>query len=229
MIQFEHVTLRYPTGHEALRDVSFDIPQGSFHFIIGHSGAGKTSILRLIYRAELATEGNVLFFGQDLNTLPHKYLPFLRREIGIVFQDYKLLYDRSVYDNIALALEVAGCESSKIAATVHRTLEYVGLADRMHQNPVSLSGGEQQRVSIARAIVNQPSLIIADEPTGNLDRAMGRHIFALLNALHKKGTTILIVTHDVDLVAELGHPYIVMTKGQLEHVPGSAQPGRQQW
>ncbi|MBF0158762.1 MAG: cell division ATP-binding protein FtsE [Magnetococcales bacterium] len=216
MIQFQDVTLRYPTGHEALHSISFTIPQGAFYFITGHSGAGKSSILRLIYRAVLPTKGDVTVAGYNVKQLSYKQLPFLRRKIGIVFQDYKLLYDRSVYDNVALALEVSGHPSGKIRARVKQILEYVGLSEQMGQNPMTLSGGEQQRAAIARAIVNQPDLIIADEPTGNLDKAMGRHIFALFDALHRQGSTILIVTHDIDLMTEMGHPHLSIVQGTLE-------------
>ncbi|MBF0123812.1 MAG: cell division ATP-binding protein FtsE [Magnetococcales bacterium] len=215
MIQFHNVTLRYPTGHEALRNVSFDIPQGAFYFITGHSGAGKSSILRLIYRAVVPTKGDVLVSDYNVKQLSYKQLPFLRRKIGIVFQDYKLLYDRSVYDNVALALEVCNYPSGKIRSRVKQVLEYVGLSEQMEQNPMTLSGGEQQRAAIARAIINQPDLIIADEPTGNLDRAMGRHIFALFDALHRQGSTILIVTHDLELMAETDHPHFTITDGCL--------------
>ncbi|MBF0135403.1 MAG: cell division ATP-binding protein FtsE [Magnetococcus sp. DMHC-1] len=224
MIQFHNVTMRYPTGYEALKGVSFALAKGSFHFLIGHSGAGKTSILKLIYRAELPSEGTVVVGGRNVERLTSRQIPALRRSIGVIFQDYKLLYDRTVYENIALAMEVAGREPAKIPGQVVRTLEYVGLKERMHQNPISLSGGEQQRVAIARAIVNRPPLVIADEPTGNLDKGMGRRILALFQALHQQGTTILVVTHDIDLAYELGHPHIEMENGRLLNVPPSAQP-----
>ncbi|MBF0190984.1 MAG: cell division ATP-binding protein FtsE [Magnetococcales bacterium] len=215
MIQFHDVTLRYPTGYEALKKVSFSLPRGSFHFLTGHSGAGKSTVLRLIYRAALPTEGSVLVDGRSVAQLSRKQLPALRRGIGVIFQDFKLLYDRSVYDNVALAMEVAGHDPVRVPGQVRRALQNVGLLERMHQNPISLSGGEQQRLAIARATVNRPPLVIADEPTGNLDKEMGRHIIALFDTLHQQGTTLLVATHDLDLAAETGHPRIDMRDGGL--------------
>lgn len=223
MIRFHNVSMRYPTGYEALKGVSFALPKGSFHFLTGHSGAGKTSILKLIYRGERASGGTVLVGGRNIDQLSSRQLPLLRRSIGVIFQDYKLLYDRSVYDNVALALEVAGQDQERIPGQVLRILESVGLKDRVHQNPISLSGGEQQRVSIARATVNRPSLVIADEPTGNLDREMGRRILDLFQTLHQQGTTILLVTHDIDLARETPHPHIHMADGDIVSLPQSAR------
>ncbi|MBF0371419.1 MAG: cell division ATP-binding protein FtsE [Magnetococcales bacterium] len=225
MIRFHNVHMRYPSGYEALKGVSFSLRQGSFHFITGHSGAGKTSVLKLIYRAELPSEGTVVVGGRNVEQLDRSQVPQLRRGIGVIFQDYKLLYDRSVFENVALAMEVAGHEPGKIPGQVLRTLEYVGLKDRIHQNPIALSGGEQQRVSIARAIVNRPPLVIADEPTGNLDREMARHILSLFQSLHQQGTTILLVTHDLDLVEELGYPSLGMTDGILTDPDGFPSQG----
>ncbi|MBF0427449.1 MAG: cell division ATP-binding protein FtsE [Magnetococcales bacterium] len=215
MIEFHQVTLRYPTGFEALQKVSFSLPKGSFHFLTGHSGAGKSSVLKLIYRAESPSEGTVIVDGRNVEQLTRKQLPILRRGIGVIFQDFKLLYDRSVYDNVAIAMEVAGHDPTRITGQVRRTLQNVGLLERMHQNPISLSGGEQQRLAIARATVNRPPLVIADEPTGNLDKEMGRHIIALFGTLHQQGTTVLLATHDLDLAAETGHPCITMKDGRL--------------
>ncbi|MBF0165766.1 MAG: cell division ATP-binding protein FtsE [Magnetococcales bacterium] len=217
MIQFHNVTLRYPTGHEALKRVSFRLPRGSFHFLTGHSGAGKSTVLRLIYRAALPSEGSVLVDGRDVARLNRGQLPALRRGIGVIFQDFKLLYDRSVFDNVALAMEVAGHDPARIPGQVRRALQNVGLLERMHQNPITLSGGEQQRLAIARATVNRPPLVIADEPTGNLDKEIGRHIMALFEGLHQQGTTVLVATHDLDLAAELAHPRLEMRDGALLH------------
>ncbi|MEO5377366.1 MAG: cell division ATP-binding protein FtsE [Magnetococcus sp. DMHC-6] len=222
MIQFRNVSMRYPNGYEALKEVSFSITRGSFYFITGHSGAGKTSILKLIYRAELPSQGTVFIGGRNVELLNKKQIPELRRGIGVIFQDYKLLYDRSVFDNVALAMQVAGQDQTKIAAQVQRTLDYVGLIDFIDQNPITLSGGEQQRVAIARAIVNRPPLVIADEPTGNLDREMGRRIFNLFAALHRQGTTVVIITHDVDLAGEFDYPAIEMVGGKVAKIPESA-------
>ncbi len=223
MIKFHNVSMRYPSGYEALKGVSFGLSKGSFHFLTGHSGAGKTSILKLIYRAEKSSGGAVVIGGRNVDQLTNKQLPLLRRSIGVIFQDYKLLYDRSVYDNVALAMEVAGQNPDHIPGQVARTLESVGLRDYTHQNPISLSGGEQQRVAIARATVNRPSLVIADEPTGNLDREMGRRIIALFQTLYKQGTTILLVTHDIELVKESGHAQIDMVGGKIVKMPKSAR------
>ncbi|MBF0622692.1 MAG: cell division ATP-binding protein FtsE [Magnetococcales bacterium] len=223
MIEFYNVSMRYPTGYVALKECSFAIPKGSFHFLSGHSGAGKTSVLKLIYRAEVAAEGAVIVNGRNIERLTRRQVPELRRSIGVIFQDFKLLYDRTVFDNVALAMEVAGHDPAKIPGQVARTLEYVGLKDSIYQNPISLSGGEQQRVSIARAIVNRPPLVIADEPTGNLDLEMGRRIFALFESLHQQGTTIFLVSHDQQLMDELGHPALQMKDSRLIHIPPSAQ------
>lgn len=223
MVRFHNVSMRYPTGYEALKGISFRLTPGSFHFLSGPSGAGKTSILKLIYCAELASEGAVIIQGRNVEQLTPSQLPSLRRGIGVIFQDYKLLYDRSVFDNVALAMEVAGQDPERIPGQVSRTLESVGLKERMYHNPIALSGGEQQRVAIARATVNRPPLVIADEPTGNLDRDMGRKIMALFHNLHQQGITILLVTHDLDLAAELGHPQITMVNGCLTQIPDSAK------
>ena len=223
MIQFLNVSMRYPSGYEALRQVSFTLAPNSFHFLIGHSGAGKTTILKLIYRAESPSEGGVIIGGRNLDRLSRNQIPLLRRSIGVIFQDYKLLYDRTVFDNVALAMEVAGQDPAKIPGQVIRTLEYVGLKDHIYNNPITLSGGEQQRVTIARAIVNRPPLVIADEPTGNLDKPMARHILDLFDRLNKAGTTILLATHDLELATELGHPQLEMEQGSLISIPSSAQ------
>jgi cell division transport system ATP-binding protein len=215
--------MRYPTGYEALKRVSFGLPRGSFHFLTGHSGAGKSTVLKLIYRAQTPSEGTVVVGGRNVEQLTSRQLPLLRRSIGVIFQDYKLLFDRTVYDNVALAMEVAGQEPDRIPGQVMRTLESVGLKDYTHQNPIALSGGEQQRVAIARATVNRPSLVIADEPTGNLDKEMGRRILSLFETLHQQGTTILLVTHDIDLARETGHPHIEMNDSEISHLPDSAR------
>ncbi|MBF0127709.1 MAG: cell division ATP-binding protein FtsE [Magnetococcales bacterium] len=226
MIHFHSVTLRYPTGYEALKKVSLSLSKGSFHFLTGHSGAGKTSILKLIYRAESPSAGAVVVDGRNVEQLTRKQLPLLRRGIGVIFQDFKLLYDRSVFDNVALAMEVAGHAPSRIPGQVRRTLQNVGLQERMHQNPISLSGGEQQRVAIARATVNWPPLVIADEPTGNLDKEMGRRIIGLFETLHQQGTTVLLATHDLDLAAETGHPCIEMQDGCITGIRLTPSEGR---
>ena len=162
--------------------------------------------------------------GRNVEQLTRQQLPLLRRGIGVIFQDFKLLYDRSVFDNVALAMEVAGQDPDRIPGQVQRTLEYVGLKDRMHHNPIALSGGEQQRVAIARATVNRPPLVIADEPTGNLDKDMGRRILSLFQALHQQGITVLLVTHDLDLAREMGHPQIAMVDGRITDLPSSSLP-----
>ncbi|OSM00320.1 cell division ATP-binding protein FtsE [Magnetofaba australis] len=215
MIRFHNVSMRYPGGREALHQLTFHAAPGTFHFLIGHSGAGKSTVLKLIYRAEQPAEGTVVINGRNVERMNRAQLPALRRDIGVVFQDYKLLYDRSVFDNVALALEISRFDPSKIEGQTTRILDYVGLKERMYENPIALSGGEQQRVAIARAIVNRPALVIADEPTGNLDRDMARRILALFDALHRQGTTVLVATHDLSLARELGHPCFPLRDGRL--------------
>ena len=200
MVRFENVGMRYGGGPEVLRDVSFDLTSGSFTFLTGLSGAGKTTLLKLICLAEPPSRGLITLFGEDLATARRSDLPALRRRIGVVFQDFRLLAHLSAYDNVALPLRLAGKRESQYARDVRELLSWVGLGDRMSARPATLSGGEQQRVAIARAVVARPDLLIADEPTGNVDPEMGAKLIRLFAELNRLGTTVLIATHDRMLV-----------------------------
>jgi len=200
MVRFENVGMRYGSGPEVLRDVTFELEGGSFTFLTGLSGAGKTTLLKLIYLAEPPSRGLITLFGQELATAKRQDLPPLRRRIGVVFQDFRLLDHLSVYDNVALPLRLAGRRDQDYARDVKELLSWVGLGDRMQAKPPTLSGGEQQRVAIARAVVARPDLLIADEPTGNVDPEMGARLVRLIAELNRLGTTVLIATHDRALV-----------------------------
>jgi cell division transport system ATP-binding protein len=202
IVQFENVGLRYGTGAETLSDVSFALEQGAFHFLTGPSGAGKTSLLKLLYLAQRPSRGLIRLFGEDVVTLPRARMPALRRRIGVVFQDFRLIPYLSAFDNIALPLRVAGIAEREIAAPVDEMLEWVGLSGRASARPATLSGGEQQRVAIARAVIGRPDILVADEPTGNVDPEMARRLLYLFDALNKLGTTVVVATHDLDLRVE---------------------------
>lgn len=215
MIEFTQVTKTYPTGQSALSDVSFVIEPGEFVFFVGESGAGKTTIMRLLTRQTNSTAGEILFFGQNLGTLNSKAIPKLRREISVVFQDYKLLPDRTVAENISLPLEIADKSKEEIASRLKDLLDLVSLQDKEHFFPVQLSGGEAQRVSIARALAIGPKVLFADEPTGNLDHDSAISVAKLLNKIHELGTTILMATHNLDLVKLLKKREIHMSRGKI--------------
>jgi len=218
MIDFKHVTKRYPVGkgeHFALRALSFSVTPGELVFVTGHSGAGKSTLLRLITRMERPSAGEVVVNNRNLVRLPAWRVPQFRRELGIIFQDNKLLHDRTVYDNVALPLVAAGYASADISKRVHAALDLVGLLEKARLHPVVLSGGEQQRTGIARAIVNRPALLLADEPTGNLDHELSTHIFDLFTILNRHGTTVLIATHDLQQVARIGRRVISLQNGEL--------------
>ena len=200
MVRFENVGMRYGSGPEVLRDVTFELEGGSFTFLTGLSGAGKTTLLKLIYLGEPPSRGLITLFGQELATAKRQDLPPLRRRIGVVFQDFRLLNHLSVYDNVALPLRLAGRRDQDYAHDVRELLSWVGLGDRMQAKPPTLSGGEQQRVAIARAVVARPDLLIADEPTGNVDPDMGARLIRLIGELNRLGTTVLIATHDRALI-----------------------------
>ena len=219
MVRFDNVGMRYGPGPEVLRDLSFDLPRGSFQFLTGPSGAGKTSLLRLIYLAARPSRGLVSFFGRDSSTLPRAELPLLRRRIGVVFQEFKLLNHLSVFDNVALPLRVSGRQSSDYAEDVIELLNWVGLGDKITASPATLSGGEKQRVAIARAVVNQPEVLIADEPTGNVDHEMGMRLLRLFVELNKLGTTIVLATHDLQLVRMLDAPVMTLSNRHLHIRP----------
>lgn len=217
MIRFDHVSKRYDGGRDALSDVSFHIPDGAMGFLIGHSGAGKSTLLKLIACIERASRGQVFINGQNLSTLGRRGVPYLRRQMGIVFQNHQLLFDRSVYDNVALPLIIAGYPPREVGRRVRAALDKVGLLNKEKANPVALSGGEQQRVGIARAVVNRPKLLLADEPTGNLDPALSAEIMTLFRQFNQVGVSVLIATHDLNLVERLGHPLLVLENGRLAH------------
>jgi cell division transport system ATP-binding protein len=215
MIELNHVSKRYPGGHDALKAVSFAIAEGELVFLTGHSGAGKSTLLRLLIAQERPTRGQLLVLRRNLERLARRQIPRYRRELGVVFQDNKLLADRTVFDNVALPLVVAGMADAEIARRVRAALELVGLLDKERQLPVGLSGGEQQRVGIARAIVNRPAVLLADEPTGNLDADLSDTIFDLFRALNHHGTTVLIATHDQRQIMRLKPRTLTLRGGEL--------------
>jgi len=216
MIRFENVSKTYPrSGRPALRNVSLEVERGEFVFLVGQSGSGKSTLLRLVLREERATGGQVLVAGRELAALPGRKVPALRREIGTVFQDFRLLPNKSVYQNVAFALQVLGRSRSQIKQTVPETLEMVGLSGKEKRLPHELSGGEQQRVAIARAFVNKPPILLCDEPTGNLDPTISLDIVQLLDRIHRGGTTVVMATHDVDIVDQLRKRVVELRDGEL--------------
>jgi cell division transport system ATP-binding protein len=219
LVKFSGVGLRYSTGPEVLHDISFELEPGSFHFLTGPSGAGKTSLMKLLYIGQKQTRGIVTLMGRDLSTLPRRSLPGLRRQIGIVFQDFRLLGHLSAFDNVALPLRAAGFSEKDVRRDVTELLEWVGLADKVHARPATLSGGEQQRVATARAVINRPQLLVADEPTGNIDHEIGARILYLLEELNRHGTTVVVATHDEDIVRRFNHPQLRLEGGTLQVLP----------
>ncbi len=217
MIQFDNVNKRYPGGHEALSGVSFHIQPGEMVFLTGHSGAGKSSLLKLIALIERSSRGQVFVDGQNLSRLKRRHIPQLRRKIGIVFQSHNLLFDRTVFDNVALPLIIAGYHQSEVGRRVRAALDKVGLLNRDKAYPITLSGGEQQRVGIARAVVNRPPLLLADEPTGNLDPELSKEIMGLFEEFNRVGVSVLIATHDHDLISRLDHRLLTLSGGRLTH------------
>ncbi len=215
IVRFENVGLRYGLGREVLRDVNFSLQPGSFHFLIGESGAGKSSLLKLIYLAFKPSRGIISLFGRDIATTARPDLPALRRKVGVVFQEFRLLNHLSTFDNVALPLRVAGTKESDVRKHVSELLEWVGLKDHMQARPPTLSGGQQQRVSIARAIIGRPRLLLADEPTGNVDDEMGFRLMHLFEELNKLGTSVVIATHNMHLVERLGHRQLRLDDGHL--------------
>jgi len=221
MIDFTHVFKRYPGGFDALRDINLRIEAGEMAFITGHSGAGKSTLLRLITAIERPTRGEAAVNGRNLTKLPRRRIPYFRRAIGVVFQDHKLLFDRTVYDNVALPLIVTGTDDKEIPKRVRAALEMVGLLDKERMLPVTLSGGEQQRVGIARAVVNKPPLLLADEPTGNLDSKLSDEILDLFLDFHHHGVTVLIATHDLHLIDRARRRVIELNHGELARDTGA--------
>ncbi len=222
MIQLYNVTKIYNGDIPALQGVTLRIEKGEFVFITGKSGAGKSTLLRLIFRAELPTSGAVLVNNFNISRLQRQSIPFLRRNIGVVFQDFKLLPQKTVFENIAFALEVLGTPKRQISPKVMRILQHIRLKDKRDEFPLRLSGGEQQRVAIARAIVNNPPIVLADEPTGNLDPEISMEIMQLFQEIHQRGTTILVATHDVDLIKQMRKKVFCLDKGKLiDIIPGN--------
>lgn len=215
MIAFEQVGKRYPGGRDALADVSFEVPAGSLVVVSGHSGAGKSSLLRLIPVIERPTSGRVLVNGQDVGKLARRAIPYLRRNLGLILQDNRVLHDRSVMDNVALPLLIAGIARKEAERRTLAALERVGLSGRAKDMPVGLSGGEQQRLAIARAIVNRPSILIADEPTAHLDSDHAREIAELFQSFNTAGVTVLVATHDETLFAPIAHHRLKLVQGRL--------------
>lgn len=201
MIAFSQVYKRYPGGHEALKNVACEIADGELVFLSGHSGAGKSTLLKLAAAIELPTSGTVIVNGQNVKTLKSRALPFLRRKFGLVFQDHKLLFDRNVFENVALPLKITGFSNRDIARRVRAALDKVGLLVKEKAAPITLSGGEQQRLCIARAVVHRPAILLADEPTGNLDAESAKNIIALFRSFNQVGVTLVIATHDLELSA----------------------------
>ena len=222
MIKFERVSKLYPGGSRALADVSFTIERGSMVFLTGHSGAGKSTLLRLVMMLERASRGQVIINDHNLSQSPDRLAPIVRRNTGMIFQDHKLLKDKTVADNVALPLMIAGLKYADIRKRVRAALDKVGLLNKEKAWPLTLSGGEQQRVGIARAIVSMPPLLLADEPTGNLDPILSRELFGLFEQISEQGATVLIASHDLDLIRRTGKRVLVLSAGRLaDDIPAS--------
>lgn len=215
MIQFEQVSKVYPGGFQALKNVSFSLAAGEMGFLTGHSGAGKSTVLKLISLMERPTTGRVLINGHDLKRIKRKQIAYARRDIGMIFQDHRLLMDRTVFDNVALPLLIEGYSLSEARKRVQAALDKVGLADKIRHYPMMLSGGEQQRVGIARAVVNKPPLLLADEPTGNLDPKLSAEIIKLFEEFNRVGVSVLIATHDLSLIARMRYRTLTLKEGRM--------------
>jgi cell division transport system ATP-binding protein len=215
MIRFDNVSKRYATGHEGLSNTSFAIEEGQMAFLTGHSGAGKSTLLRLIGCLERPTRGQVWVNDRNLNKLSNSQIPYHRRDVGMIFQDHRLLHDRTVFDNVALPLVVAGASPNEIKRRVNAALDKVGLLHKERSIPLTLSGGEQQRVGIARAVVSKPKVLLADEPTGNLDPELSKEIMELFMEFNRVGVTLLIATHDIALILSMSQRIIKLDKGRI--------------
>lgn len=215
MIRFDNVSKRYNEGRDALSNVNFELQTGEMAFLTGHSGAGKSTLLKLIMLIERASRGQVFIGNRPLAKVTSTQIPYLRRQIGVVFQNHHLLFDRTVFDNVALPLQISGVPVREQARRVRAALDKVGLLNKENSMPLSLSGGEQQRIGIARAVVNKPAILLADEPTGNLDPALSAEIMQLFHDFNHVGTTVLIATHDIALVQRMRHRVLVLDQGQL--------------
>ena len=226
MIEFDQVSKRYMGGHEALSSLSFSLAKGEMAFLTGHSGAGKSTLLKLIAHIEKPSSGQIRVAGQLLNRMSAQQTPFFRRQLGIVFQNHHLLLDRSVFDNVALPLVIEGERPKEIGRRVRAALDKVGLLDREKYLPIMLSGGEQQRVGIARAVVSKPKLLLADEPTGNLDPMLSRDIMNLFADFNRVGTTVLIASHDLGLIARMPFRVMTLKQGQMIKTGQESSNGR---
>jgi cell division transport system ATP-binding protein len=215
MIRFDDVSKRYPSGQEALKQISFELQRGEMAFLTGRSGAGKSTLLKLIMVMELASQGQIVVDGKNLSRLPRRDIPAYRRRIGVVFQDHQLLFDRNVFENVALPLQIEGYDRHEAARRVRAALDKVGLLKKERMNPIELSGGEQQRVGIARAVVNRPRILLADEPTGNLDPELAAEIMHLFEQFNQIGVSMLIASHDLSLITRLQHRILTLRGGRL--------------
>jgi cell division transport system ATP-binding protein len=215
MIRFDEVSKRYDGGSEALSRVNFELADGEMSFLTGHSGAGKSTLMKLIILMERASQGQVIVNGTNLNRVSRRQVPAVRRNVGVVFQNHQLLSDRTVYDNVALPLAIAGFSPKEVGRRVRAALSKLGLSDKEKKYPVALSGGEQQRVGIARAVVNKPPLLLADEPTGNLDPELSQEIMDLFSQFNQVGVSVLIATHDLDLVQRMAKRELILREGKL--------------
>ena len=215
MLQFINVSKRYPGGADALRNVNFELKKGEMAFLTGHSGAGKSTLLKLIAILERSTQGQVMLDNQNIGRMSKHHVPYSRRKIGMIFQDHRLLHDRTVFDNVALPLIIAGLERHEIQRRVRAALDKVGLLGKEKRYPITLSGGEQQRIGIARAVVNRPPMILADEPTGNLDPALSEEIMRLFEQFNQVGVTVLIASHDISLIQQMGYRTLQLSRGEM--------------
>lgn len=215
MIKFDNVSKRYPGGHQALNQVCFELADGEMAFLTGRSGAGKSTLLKLIMVMEKANQGQVFVNGKNLGRMTTAQIPFYRRRIGVVFQDHQLLFDRNVFDNVALPLQIEGYPKHEAARRVRAALDKVGLLKKEKMMPITLSGGEQQRIGIARAVVNRPKILLADEPTGNLDPELAAEIMHLFEQFNQVGVSMLIASHDLSLITRLKHRILTLDNGRL--------------
>ena len=222
VVRFENVGMRYGAGPEVLSDVTFTLKPGSFHFVTGPSGAGKSSLLKLMYLAHRPSRGFVTLFDRDVTRVPRRDLPELRRKIGVVFQDFRLVQHLSAFDNVALPLRVSGGREEVIQKHVTELLTWVGLKDHLHARPPTLSGGQQQRVAIARAVIAHPKLLLADEPTGNVDDTIAVRLLYLFEELNRMGTTVVIATHNNSIISRFSHPVLGLREGGLVEIRESA-------
>ncbi|MDH5388112.1 MAG: cell division ATP-binding protein FtsE [Gammaproteobacteria bacterium] len=217
MIHFDNVSKQYPGGYEALRQVCFRLPKGKMGYLTGHSGAGKSTLLKLIALIERPSRGQIILDGVNLSHISNRQVPYVRRNIGIIFQNHHLLYDRPVFDNVAMPLVIQGYRHKEIQSRVRAALDQVGLLKKEKSDPITLSGGEQQRVGIARAIVHKPALLLADEPTGNLDPELSLEIMQLFARFNQVGTSVLIASHDIDLIQQIGAKALSLKDGRILH------------